>query len=813
MATTKKNLLQSRDVYNRYYGDFRGVDFSSDHTQVHDQRLAYSVNMYKDYQSAQGQAIETIPGFRKRIKLDGYIYGIHTFDCKDSDGNPKKHILVHSGNYLYLVNLSDDDSVTTVPRVLHEDMNERKSTSFVMNNRLYLIDGKNYLYYDGNTVTSVDDEDNVYIPTTYKDIVPYGETATTDFKKREWEQINLLTNKVRQTFLIETAPDDYKFELPLIHNSDFTSFDIRVKPKYEIKNDTSVFAFDENTLKNQYFDANSRYWKTNDGANSKEIFSSTTDNQNQKLTITFYLQLPTPFSVEVAYDTKIENISGLNNTVTDASSIIKGCTIATVYDNRVFLSGNPEYPNHVFYNGINDITGYSDPSYFGILNMFQDGIGSSPVVAMMQVADSLLVLKSDTQQDGAVYYHTPQLLESNVLPVIYPVTQGLAGTGCLGACTNFLDDPVFISRFGVEAIGSLSIRYERAIEHRSSLIDAKLLNLGIDNLKNAVLEEWSGYLLLLVDGKIFMADSRQTYSDSRGIKQYEWYYLEDIGIYEDQYLEYYYSKTFPDELKEKTFDYDGEQIPIMLADNVYDYDTWKTTDLRGTVANAPESQALVTERDITYDNDKMIKVYCVVKKNIYIDADREKKEGYVGLLCETSGSHTGGTFKAATVIKNIDNNIYFGTEDGHLCSFNFDKRDEHGEIPYKYYSFNNRTIFCGCATKMDNCGIPHLTKSTVKKSAIIKTKSMACSSLQIKVRTNRKPYERIERIGTVMAMFDDVDFSDFSFVTTEQSLFNIKEKEKQWVEKQYFIYSNEYCRPFALFYLAFRYNVAGRYKE
>ena len=59
----------------------------------------------------------------------------------------------------------------------------------------------------------------------------------------------------------------------------------------------------------------------------------------------------------------------------------------------------------------------------------------------------------------------------------------------------------------------------------------------------------------------------------------------------------------------------------------------------------------------------------------------------------------------------------------------------------------------------------------------------------------------------------DVDFSDFSFVTTEQSLFNIKEKEKQWVEKQYFIYSNEYCRPFALFYLAFRYNVAGRYKE
>ena len=40
----KKNLLKSRDIYNRYYGDFRGVDFSSDHTQVAEQRLAYAVN-------------------------------------------------------------------------------------------------------------------------------------------------------------------------------------------------------------------------------------------------------------------------------------------------------------------------------------------------------------------------------------------------------------------------------------------------------------------------------------------------------------------------------------------------------------------------------------------------------------------------------------------------------------------------------------------------------------------------------------------------------------------------------------------------
>ena len=101
---TKKNLLKSRDVYNRYYGNFRGVDFSSDHTQVHEQRLAYAVNMYKDYQSGQGQALETIPGFRRRVMLpeEAEIYGVHTFRHRQSDGTLATKILIHAGNLLYL---------------------------------------------------------------------------------------------------------------------------------------------------------------------------------------------------------------------------------------------------------------------------------------------------------------------------------------------------------------------------------------------------------------------------------------------------------------------------------------------------------------------------------------------------------------------------------------------------------------------------------------------------------------------------------------------------------------------------------------
>ena len=105
-----------------------------------------------------------------------------------------------------------------------------------------------------------------------------------------------------------------------------------------------------------------------------------------------------------------------------------------------------------------------------------------------------------------------------------------------------------------------------------------------------------------------------------------------------------------------------------------------------------------------------------------------------------------------------------------------------------------------------------MTKTTIKRSTVIKTKSFKNSSAKVKVRTNKKPYVQIARINNAIFSFEDLDFSDLTFNTTEQSLFAIKEKEKQWVEKQYYLFSDEYLKPFALFSISYRYRVAGRYK-
>jgi hypothetical protein len=334
---------------------------------------------------------------------------------------------------------------------------------------------------------------------------------------------------------------------------------------------------------------------------------------------------------------------------------------------------------------------------------------------------------------------------------------------------------------------------------------------------------------------MFLADSRQRYTDEYGNAQYEWYYLEDIGAWRGQYTLYKYAERVPAGLEGKTVRYctacrrgAGEctcesesawiEIPLCAAESVYNADLDETLDLRGAAANPADEDGNET-REIfrtMAEYDGAITSYPVeVHFTVHDVRDRETLEHvrYEAYLCGTQGEQTGGTFRPATVLKVLDGVLYFGTGDGEIFCFNTDKRDENGEIPPEYYDFDGRAIYAGCATKMDNCGIPHLTKSTVKRSTVIKTKTFADSAAKIKVRTNKKPYEQIARINSRRFVADNVDFSDFSFATGDQSLFSIKEKEKKWVEKQYYIYTDEYRKPFALYYVCYRYTVAGRFKD
>lgn len=594
---------------------------------------------------------------------------------------------------------------------------------------------------------------NSYEPTVYRNISVANPPV--DISSHEYEQKNLLCSKYKHTYIAADGKQDYP-----LYDNDYDIVEIKVYGE-----PPSAYTIEDGVL------------KIDPAPPSPESIG-----------------YPETYAgVELTFTKKDTSISR-------DEAMIKKCTIATTFDKRVFLTGNPDYPNRIWYCGYNNTTGYEDATYFGELDYVDDGVENAPITGLIPVADTLAAIKNHARQDSSVYFHTRFETTEGIIPVSYPSEPGLNGIGCLGACVNFLDDPVFISRLGVEAIGQLSVRLERAIEHRSSLIDAKLVNL---DLTKAKLTEWNGYLVVLAsDGKVFMADSRQRYTHDSGVMQYEWYYLEGIGTYEDQVPEYTYSPIKYDDAP-NTVTIDDVEYEVTSATNIYNALTMKSENLVNTALPLTSVRKDIGDFHYVVERTWDGKTY---------DEYNEPLIVYKAILCEHRGGYTGGTFYPATTIVTIYDNIFFGCDNGVVCSFNFDKRESDGTFNAKYYSFDNRTIYCGIATKMDNCGVPHLTKSTIKKSTVIKTKAMRASVAKVKIRTNNKGYESLARVTSRVFGFDDMDFSDFSFISTDQTIFAIKEKEKHWVEKQHWIYSDEFCRPFSINYVAFRYKISGRIK-
>ena len=723
--------MTSRAQYNAFYGSFRGVDFASEHTEVDNSRFPFAVNVYRDYQSGQGTAVETIPGFRRRLSFtedEAPIYGIYPYDS-DLNGEEPTKILIHRGSKLYCLTPkkqtangaegTEGDSTKTEVDFTYKEVKNgdtefnlgTESSSFKFGRYIYILSQNHYLRIDMADDSCVDlYTEEAYVPTIYRG----GEEAEQGnmFSTFAKEAI-VITDETQTEYLV--AWGDIKLDVDkttkLVTNISVEYYG----EKYEVYDiiDPEPSETPEGVLKRHFYIVRDKNGEKaigiGFGDGSYPVIKRPENNGypagHAGLVVTFPKK-----SGFVKTDSE--------GKITVINPII-GCTKNCVYDNRVFFTGNKAYPNMVFWSALND------PTYFGELNFETLGQANEPISAMLPISNVLGVFKRVAEQDGAVFYLTPQLVESDVFAKAYSSEHGLNGVECLGAAVNFADDPIFISPLGVEGIGTLSVRLERAVEHRSSLIDPALRRCDLTKAKTVV---WNGWLFILCDnGKAFLGDSRQIYTHPlTKTMQYEWYYLEGIGEYVGQ--------------TQTTEIVDGKEV---------------VTD--------PEFK--------------------------------------------------GGTFSPACSIAVINGNVFFGTEKGNLFSFNFDKRKADGEMPADSYSFDGRRYISGVATKMDSVGVPHLNKTTVKKSVVAKFRSMTHSAAKVKVRTNKTPYTQIARVSSAIFDFADFNFDDVVFSPTNTPISVIPEKEKKWVEKQYYIFSDEFEKPFSLVYLAYRYVIAGRYKE
>lgn len=334
--------------------------------------------------------------------------------------------------------------------------NEAKSSAFIYNGTWYFKDGKNYLQYDGTAVKDVVG----YVPTTSIARKPAGGGTI-------HEDVNLLTGKRKNTFLADGSSISYALDAQDID---------RDYPPIVKVNDAVVsnYTVDYDSGKVNFANAPAK---------------PLTDGQDN-------------VSVEFKKD-----IAGY-------SDKIKKCTLLQVFDNRVFFSGNKDFPNMIFHCSLND------PSYCSDLDYYNEGLDSAMVNGLVAGNNVLWVFKEPSQANTTVFYHTPTI--DSEYGKIYPSTHSSISTGCIGKAINFNDDIVFFSARGMEGIHG-DITTEQAVAHRSSLVDRKLI--AEPNYKDMVLEEWEGYLIAFIDNKAYLADSRAMFSND-GHPEYEWFYWE-----------------------------------------------------------------------------------------------------------------------------------------------------------------------------------------------------------------------------------------------------------------------------------------------
>lgn len=366
--------------------------------------------------------------------------------------NKIDHMIIHCG-----VSLSDYNMVTKEEKVIKKTgMNPRKSMSFIYNNILYIKDGINYLEYDGETCKEVEG----YIPTTTIAKAPTGEGTT-------YQEVNMLTGRRKNSFCADGKSTEY-----ILDAQGLDSGAVRV-------------------------------W-IND---VEKTTGFTVDRANGKITFT---------TAPVAPKTV-----GQDNVVIEFSKTISGyrerinkCTLLEVFDNRVFFSGNQDYPNTVFHSSL------GNPRYVSDLDYYNEGLDMSPVKTMVAGNNALWVFKEPSQANTTIFYHNPTI--DSEAGKVYPSSHSNISTGCTATGINFNDDIVFFSDRGMEAING-DITTEQVVAHRSSLVDNKLIN--EQNYKNMILQEYEGYLLVIIDNKIYLADSRGKFTNVDHI-EYEWFYWE-----------------------------------------------------------------------------------------------------------------------------------------------------------------------------------------------------------------------------------------------------------------------------------------------
>lgn len=443
------------DLMTRNYSSFKGVDFTGG--IVANYRSPDALNMYRNYKD--DDCVQTRPGMELLNKFDNEIYGLFFFKVLDYT-----HVLVHCGTKM--LEWTNYPITPATIKELYTGLNPKQSRYFIYDGTFFFMDGINYLEFDGNIMKAV--EGTIPITSYYKN--PDGSTTidTTTDTDLVYQPINVLTSLRKNMFIADGKSKTFQLD----------TIDLDLPTKFLTK------AYINNTeyVENINFSVD----RTKGIITFNEVFTKET-----------------------------EIIILFSKTTQGYKERILNCNLSCEFDNRIFFSGNKDYPNAVFHSELND------PRYIRDTAYYECGADLANIKSIFPGSNSLWVIKEMNQNNSSVYYMTPTL--DATYNKIYPSVNGNISLGCVSIGTNFNDDLVFFSRRGLEGINT-NLYSEQILSHRSSNIDSKLLS--EENYEDIKVTEYDGYLMCLINSHIYLADSRQKFQNISNDIEYEWFYWE-----------------------------------------------------------------------------------------------------------------------------------------------------------------------------------------------------------------------------------------------------------------------------------------------
>lgn len=504
--------------------DFKGVDFSSSPLRVQANRASNMSNFINEYGVNKKRN-----GWNElfRIEVDRVpqrINGIFWYVNRD-----RKEMVVHAGTRFYRIKHTADKAYVYEDITLSSTyapakcnialLKDQRSQAFSNKGKMYIIGCGDYLVYgswdEGATyeLRRVVNNIDTYIPTT---TISIDDDSVLDDTRGSLDDVNMLTPK-RINQLLGSSEANKTWTLDSESIDEGTDISIVLET---IRDEEAVSV----NISNSKEDKTKLY--------EGDTLVGSVDYEKGKITLTIKTtpQIENRDNIFITFEHSVE---GYAERITNCNfGILFGVSGNT---DRLFLSGNPDYPNIDFHSEMDDYT------YFGDLNSASMGSDSVAVNGYARLSDSTLVIyKEENGQEASIFYRTGVYQEyydnyGNLDNIrgIFPTSAGSIGEGVVSryACVNFGGDNIILSKNGVFGIvlANNVATTERYTRERSRSINERLKT--HKDLSEAVGIVFKNRYYLAVDDVCYIADARFKYTSEDDLDSsynYEWWFWENI---------------------------------------------------------------------------------------------------------------------------------------------------------------------------------------------------------------------------------------------------------------------------------------------